>query len=120
MDAGPRGHHGGGGRRRDEDPRHPRELRPAREHADGRCCHRDEALDPVGDVLHVVVRGDQSLALGRRGDAVVAQEEPAEEVVVEVPGGLDERRGHHLVVHGAAVRLEIHAGVLPENREHAS
>ena len=107
------GHPGGRRRRSDEHPRHARETRSARHDAQRGCGQDDEALDAVGELLHVVVRLEQPLALRRRCHRLVAREQPVEKVVEKRPGSADERRGQYLVVRGTTLSLEVHGQALP-------
>ena len=74
---------------------------------------RDEPLDAVGQLLEVVVRLEQALSLGRGRDALVAPEEPVEDVVDERLRRPDECRRSDLVVRVTSLPLELHGRWYP-------
>ena len=63
-------------RRGDEHPRDAGEAGATGKDPYGRYRDRDETLDTVRDIFHPVVRGNETLALDGRGDALVGAEQP--------------------------------------------
>ncbi len=96
-----------------EHPRDAGEAGAAGEHPYGRRRDRDKALDTVCDLFHPVVRGDQELALGGRGDALLVAQDPVDQVVEQIACGANQRGRHDLVLDGLTVGRDAHNAVLP-------